>query len=107
MAGQLNPQLLLAVPLAPLAGSMIAGLFGTRFFGNLIGRQIGDMGGFKRDLFAYAVMGVGVVGGIIPWIQHSCTLWGQGLADGGGCGFHSLLVWREIRRLWDPADVSS
>ena len=38
MAGQLNPNLLLAVPLAPLAGSIIAGLFGTRFFGNLIGR---------------------------------------------------------------------
>ncbi|MGN6390382.1 MAG: NADH-quinone oxidoreductase subunit L, partial [Burkholderiaceae bacterium] len=38
MAGQLNPNLLLAVPLAPLAGSAIAGLFGTRFFGNRIGR---------------------------------------------------------------------
>ena len=38
MAGQLNPYLLLCVPLAPLAGSAIAGLFGTRFFGNLIGR---------------------------------------------------------------------
>jgi NADH-quinone oxidoreductase subunit L len=38
MAGQLNPQLLLCVPLAPLVGSAIAGLFGTRFFGNLIGR---------------------------------------------------------------------
>jgi len=38
MAGQLNPQLLLAVPLAPLAGSAIAGLFGTKFFGNKIGR---------------------------------------------------------------------
>ncbi len=38
MAVQLNPDLLLAVPLAPLAGSLIAGLFGTRFFGNLIGR---------------------------------------------------------------------
>ena len=38
MAGQLNPQLLLAVPLAPLAGSVIAGLFGTKFFGNKIGR---------------------------------------------------------------------
>ena len=38
MAAQLNPDLLLAVPLAPLAGSVIAGLFGTRFFGNLIGR---------------------------------------------------------------------
>jgi len=38
MAGQLNPNLLLWVPLAPLAGALIAGLFGTRFFGNLIGR---------------------------------------------------------------------
>jgi NADH-quinone oxidoreductase subunit L len=38
MAGQLNPNLLLAVPLAPLAGSLIAGLFGTRFFGNKVGR---------------------------------------------------------------------
>ena len=36
MAGQLNPHLMLLVPLAPLAGSLIAGLFGTRFFGNLI-----------------------------------------------------------------------
>jgi len=39
MAGQLNPYLLLVVPLAPLAGSMIAGLFGTQFFGNMIGRR--------------------------------------------------------------------
>jgi NADH-quinone oxidoreductase subunit L len=40
MAGQLNPNLLLAVPLAPLAGAAIAGLFGTRFFGNLINRTM-------------------------------------------------------------------
>jgi NADH-quinone oxidoreductase subunit L len=39
MAGQLNPHLLLAVPLAPLVGSAIAGLFGTKFFGNVIGRR--------------------------------------------------------------------
>lgn len=40
MAGQMiNPQLLLAVPLAPLAGAAIAGLFGTRFLGNLVGRK--------------------------------------------------------------------
>ncbi|HWU98358.1 MAG TPA: NADH-quinone oxidoreductase subunit L [Oxalicibacterium sp.] len=38
MAGQLNPNLLLVIPLAPLVGSMIAGLFGTKFFGNVIGR---------------------------------------------------------------------
>ncbi len=38
MAGQLNPNLLLVVPLAPLAGAAIAGLFGTKFFGNKVGR---------------------------------------------------------------------
>ncbi len=39
-AGQLNPQLLLAVPLAPLAGAAIAGLLGTKFFGNIVGRKV-------------------------------------------------------------------
>jgi NADH-quinone oxidoreductase subunit L len=40
MAGQiLNPNVLLAVPLAPLAGSLIAGLFGTKFLGNMVGRK--------------------------------------------------------------------
>ncbi|MEC5216373.1 NADH-quinone oxidoreductase subunit L [Actimicrobium sp. GrIS 1.19] len=40
MAGQLNPQLLLAVPLAPLVGSAIAGLLGTKFLGNVVGRKV-------------------------------------------------------------------
>jgi NADH-quinone oxidoreductase subunit L len=40
MTGQLNPSLLLAVPMAPLAGAAIAGLLGTQFFGNLVGRKI-------------------------------------------------------------------
>ncbi|MEO6353094.1 MAG: NADH-quinone oxidoreductase subunit L [Burkholderiaceae bacterium] len=38
MAGQLNPNLLLVIPLAPLAGAIVTGLFGTKFFGNIIGR---------------------------------------------------------------------
>jgi len=38
MTPTLNPLVLLAIPLAPLVGSAIAGLFGTKFFGNLIGR---------------------------------------------------------------------
>jgi NADH-quinone oxidoreductase subunit L len=38
MAGQLNPNLLLVVPMAPLVGALIAGLFGTKFFGNKVGR---------------------------------------------------------------------
>ena len=40
MTGQLNPSLLLAVPMAPLIGATIAGLLGTQFFGNLVGRKI-------------------------------------------------------------------
>jgi NADH-quinone oxidoreductase subunit L len=41
MTGQiLNPNVLLAVPLAPLAGSAIAGLLGTKFLGNVVGRKI-------------------------------------------------------------------
>ena len=39
MTQTLNPLLLLAIPLAPLLGSALAGLFGTRFFGNLLGRR--------------------------------------------------------------------
>ncbi len=39
MNAQLNPTLLLFVPLAPLAGALLVGLFGTRFFGNLLGRK--------------------------------------------------------------------
>jgi len=41
MAGTiLNPNLLLAVPLAPLVGSAIAGLLGTKFLGNVVGRKV-------------------------------------------------------------------
>ena len=39
MVGQLNPHLLLLIPLAPLVGALLSGLFGTRFFGNIIGRR--------------------------------------------------------------------
>ena len=40
MAGQLSSSMLLAVPLAPLAGSAIAGLLGTKFLGNVVGRKV-------------------------------------------------------------------
>jgi len=39
MVGQMNPYLLLAVPLAPLAGAVIAGFLGTKFLGNVVGRK--------------------------------------------------------------------
>ena len=40
MSATLSASTLLAVPLAPLAGSVIAGVFGTAFGGNLIGRRM-------------------------------------------------------------------
>ncbi|MBI1834230.1 MAG: NADH-quinone oxidoreductase subunit L [Burkholderiales bacterium] len=53
MAGQLNPHLLLAVPLAPLAGAAIAGLFGTKFFGNLVGRKVSHSATILGVLIAF------------------------------------------------------
>jgi NADH-quinone oxidoreductase subunit L len=40
MSATLSPSMLLAVPLAPLAGSVVAGLFGTKFGGDRIGRGV-------------------------------------------------------------------
>src|SRR5688572_14379857 len=40
MSATLSASALLAVPLAPLVGSVLAGLFGTKFGGNHIGRRI-------------------------------------------------------------------
>ena len=38
MSQTLSASMLLAVPLAPLAGSVLAGIWGTAFGGNKIGR---------------------------------------------------------------------
>jgi NADH-quinone oxidoreductase subunit L len=40
MSQTLNASTLLIVPLAPLAGSLLAGIFGTQFGGNWIGRRL-------------------------------------------------------------------
>ena len=40
MSQTLNASSLLAVPLAPLVGSVLAGIFGTQFGGNWIGRRL-------------------------------------------------------------------
>jgi NADH-quinone oxidoreductase subunit L len=55
MAGQLNPLLLLAVPLAPLAGAAIAGLLGTKFFGNLVGRTVSHSATILGVLIAFVI----------------------------------------------------
>ncbi|QGZ38840.1 NADH-quinone oxidoreductase subunit L [Pseudoduganella flava] len=51
----LNPNLLLAVPLAPLAGSAIAGLFGTKFFGNVVNRKVATAATILGVLVAFLI----------------------------------------------------
>ncbi|MBS1169565.1 MAG: NADH:ubiquinone oxidoreductase subunit [Burkholderiaceae bacterium] len=55
MTPQLNSCLLLAVPLAPLIGAAVAGLFGTKFFGNLVGRKVSHTAAIAGVLIAFAL----------------------------------------------------
>ncbi|MYM66468.1 NADH-quinone oxidoreductase subunit L [Pseudoduganella sp. FT55W] len=55
MAGTLNANLLLAVPLAPLAGAAVAGLLGTKFFGNVVGRKTATAATILGVLVAFII----------------------------------------------------
>ncbi len=61
MSQTLNASTLLAVPLAPLVGSVLAGLFGTRFAGNQLGRR-----------FCHSLTILGV---LIAFVISAHTLW--------------------------------
>src|SRR4051812_23820481 len=61
MASTLNVTTLLAVPLAPLVGSLIAGIFGTTFGGNRIGRGLSH---------TFTILGV-----FIAMVISGMTLW--------------------------------
>ncbi len=74
MAVSLNPDLLLAVPLAPLAGSAIAGLFGTRFFGNLIGRTASHTVTILGVLIAFLIS-VYVLNGVLDGASYHGTVY--------------------------------
>ncbi|MDO8702035.1 MAG: NADH-quinone oxidoreductase subunit L [Undibacterium sp.] len=74
MAGQLNPHLLLAVPLAPLAGSVIAGLFGTKFFGNLVGRTVSHSVTILGVLVAFVISCM-TLSAVIDGATYNATLY--------------------------------
>ncbi|WP_374665474.1 NADH-quinone oxidoreductase subunit L [Ramlibacter sp.] len=61
MSQTLNASTLLAVPLAPLAGAALAGLFGTTFGGNWIGRRLAH---------TLTILGV-----FIAFVLSAHTLW--------------------------------
>ncbi len=74
MAGQLNPHLLLAVPLAPLAGAAIAGLLGTKFFGNLVGRKVSHTATILGVLVAF-VLSCMTLSEVIDGAKYNGTLY--------------------------------
>lgn len=55
MSQTLSAAQLLAVPLAPLAGSVIAGIFGTKFGGNIFGRGISHTSTILGVLIAFVL----------------------------------------------------
>ena len=55
MTPQLNACLLLAVPLAPLFGAAVAGLLGTKFCGNLVGRKVSHTAAIAGVLIAFVL----------------------------------------------------
>lgn len=74
MAGQLNPNLLLAVPLAPLVGSVIAGLLGTKFFGNVVGRKTSHTVTILGVLIAF-IISVHTLLAVLDGASYSGTLY--------------------------------
>lgn len=74
MAGQLNPHLLLAVPLAPLAGCAIAGLLGTKFFGNVVGRKVSHTATILGVLIAF-IISVQTLLAVLDGATYNATLY--------------------------------
>jgi NADH-quinone oxidoreductase subunit L len=82
MSATLNASTLLAVPLAPLVGSLIAGVLGTKFGGNWIGRRLSHF--------------ITILGVFIAFIISAQTL----LAVIGGARFNATIYeWMVIGTL--------
>ncbi|MBN9411191.1 MAG: NADH-quinone oxidoreductase subunit L [Burkholderiales bacterium] len=83
MATTLSASTLLAVPLAPLAGSLIAGILGTQFGGNQIGRRLSH---------GFTILGV-----LVAFILSAMTLWS--VAVDGARFNQTLYEWMVIGSL--------
>jgi len=80
MSQTLQTSNLLAVPLAPLVGSVLAGVFGTHFGGNWLGRRI---------THSLTILGV-----LVAFILSAQTLWSVGV---GGARFNeTLYTWMVV-----------
>ncbi len=79
MSQTLNASTLLAIPLAPLVGSLLAGIWGTQFGGNWIGRRLSH---------SFTIMGV-----LVAFILSAVTL---SKVIGGASFNDSLYTWMVV-----------
>ena len=80
MSQTLSASTLLAVPLAPLVGSALAGIFGTRFGGNLIGRRVSHT--------------LTIVGVLVAFVLSAMTL--QSVVQDGAHFNETLYTWMVV-----------
>jgi NADH-quinone oxidoreductase subunit L len=79
MSQTLNASTLLAIPLAPLAGSLLAGIWGTQFGGNWIGRRLSH---------SFTILGV-----LVAFILSAMTL--SSVLDGARFN-ESIYTWMVV-----------
>jgi len=75
MSATLSASTLLAVPLAPLVGSVIAGLFGTKFGGNHIGRKVTHSLTILGVLVAFIISAMTLKSVVVDGARFNATLY--------------------------------
>jgi NADH-quinone oxidoreductase subunit L len=83
MSQTLSASTLLAIPLAPLAGAVLAGIFGTRFGGNWIGRRLSHS--------------ITILGVLVSFILSAMTL--KAVALDGARFYGTIYEWMVIGSL--------
>lgn len=82
MATTLNAATLLAVPLAPLAGSLVAGILGTTFGGNLIGRRLSHTATILGVLVAFILSAMTLKSVAVDGARFNATIYEWMVAGG-------------------------
>ncbi|AMM23339.1 NADH-quinone oxidoreductase subunit L [Variovorax sp. PAMC 28711] len=75
MSATLSASTLLAVPMAPLVGSVLAGLFGTKFGGNHIGRKVTHSLTILGVLIAFVISAMTLRSVIVDGARFNATLY--------------------------------
>ncbi|HWT20837.1 MAG TPA: NADH-quinone oxidoreductase subunit L [Variovorax sp.] len=75
MSATLSASTLLAVPLAPLVGAVVAGLFGTQFGGNHIGRKVTHSLTILGVLVAFIISAMTLKSVVVDGARFNATLY--------------------------------